>query len=125
MPCQHTFCRACLKDMELGRKKGEGLCCPSCNSDCQLPDTGMDGLPRKQSTCSFTEMEAITEEAADSPCSGEGCAKPAHYHCLDGCGNICDRCYGLHMVMPFTKKHNAEKGVRRTPDRQASQVTNT
>lgn len=126
LPCQHTFCCACLRDMELGRKKGQTLSCPSCNADCQLPEAGTEALPRKLSTCSFTEMDAIREEAQEvkeGPCSGADCTKPARYHCSDGCGDLCDQCYGLHMVMPFTKKHKATKGLRKSPEKQSGKTS--
>ncbi|XP_078684628.1 uncharacterized protein LOC144918062 isoform X1 [Branchiostoma floridae x Branchiostoma belcheri] len=42
LPCQHTFCKTCLENMVA--KMGK-LTCPNCRLACQLPRSGVEGLP--------------------------------------------------------------------------------
>nr|CAH0107848.1 unnamed protein product [Daphnia galeata] len=58
LPCQHTFCLACLRIY--ARKKSKVIVCPTCRLDVTLPLEGINALPTNILLQAFLESIATT-----------------------------------------------------------------
>ena len=108
MPCEHTFCCKCLRDIEQERRRKNSckvVACPTCEASCPLPEAGMENMLNKKSLSS-DESPQLSPNSAKTACTGVNCSnKKAVYYCCTGCKYLCQQCYALHKSMPFTKTH--------------------
>ncbi|XP_025098760.1 uncharacterized protein LOC112566674 isoform X3 [Pomacea canaliculata] len=109
LPCFHTFCLPCLKDLEVhhmvsadskgceedGSKKPLTFPCPTCRADIIVP-TG--GVTQFQSNF-YLNLETLTCDVC-----GEG--KEAKYSCSDCGQNMCAKCQRCHDK--FTSNHQVQ-----------------
>ncbi|XP_025098763.1 uncharacterized protein LOC112566674 isoform X6 [Pomacea canaliculata] len=109
LPCFHTFCLPCLKDLEVhhmasadskgceeeGSKKPLTFSCPTCRADVTVPS---GGVTQFQSNF-YLNLETLTCDVC-----GEG--KEAKYICSDCGQNMCAKCQRYHDK--FTSNHQVQ-----------------
>lgn len=110
LPCLHTFCADCVRqlepfavrvngdrltpDEETGRRDSVTVLCPECDSEVDLPPSGVDGLITDHLALDevFAETLLIENSVLCDLCSDGDAGK----RCEVCCVNLCDFCSQAH-----------------------------
>ncbi|XP_035657373.1 tripartite motif-containing protein 3-like [Branchiostoma floridae] len=89
LPCQHTFCQDCLRDLAEVRVP---LQCPNCRQQVRLPPQGVAGLPDNRIVANMIEklqkQENHLEETREQPQSDNRCS----FHPTEEVKLYCKQC---------------------------------
>ncbi|KAL7865740.1 hypothetical protein SRHO_G00109870 [Serrasalmus rhombeus] len=123
LPCLHTFCADCIRQIEpfsaLGAEgkrpwagdEGRGrsplpltVLCPECDSEVDLPSSGVDGLTTDHLALDEVFMETLLME--DSVLCDLCSDGDAGKRCEVCCVNLCDFCSQAHRRQKRTSSHS-------------------
>ena len=109
LPCFHSFCLECLALCLCHRNSGESALCPLCGAMFQIPNDGVDSLPRnifiqKLIEAKTSPTSTDSEKKCDI-CSGQGITNIAHEFCIECQQNMCVQCSQGHKFITSTKLH--------------------
>ena len=110
LPCLHSFCQHCLQAVPLDLVQSDKyqLPCPTCRSSCELPETGVAGLPISFLINNLTEVYNLLKKVSGSgDVSCDNCEKKtsASGYCKK-CGLFyCHECLDHHQRLKFTSDH--------------------
>lgn len=113
LPCLHTFCAECIRRLEpfsvlgingksifpeesyLRDQHAVTVLCPECDSEVDLPQSGVDVLPTDHLALDEVFLESLLKEDCELVCDlcGEG---DAESRCEVCCANLCDFCCQAH-----------------------------
>ncbi|XP_035699733.1 tripartite motif-containing protein 2-like [Branchiostoma floridae] len=120
LPCLHTFCKGCLEEWAT---KQQPLECPTCRTQVNLPDQGVDGLRTNFYINNLLDFAAAKKGAEPGvPCQVcEGGRGDAKSWCIDCAVLLCESCTAMHRKIPATRDHELvpqevmkeKKGVER------------
>ena len=105
LPCLHTFCFKCLKQL-LDQDK---IKCPKCRKEYDFTADTVETLPKNFMVNSFAGLVEDWESLSSSPCSTKECKHFASHVCLHGCQYLCHGCASTHKRSPLTKGHRVDK----------------
>src|SRR6218665_2717596 len=117
LPCIHTFCLQCLKDLAdgSGKKPGDALSCPFCRTELTLPTDGVQGLQKNFFMTPMIEARNAFNYSnlAIHPCDicrenndVTGAQIPeATVRCLTCRESLCNDCFKLHTMFKTMKGH--------------------
>uniref|UniRef100_A0A671NXA5 RING-type E3 ubiquitin transferase n=1 Tax=Sinocyclocheilus anshuiensis TaxID=1608454 RepID=A0A671NXA5_9TELE len=114
LPCLHTFCADCIRQLEpfsvrrvngerrspeddmQGRNSGSTILCPECDSEVDLPPSGVDGLTIDHLALDevFAETLLVDCRVLCDLCSESDAGK----RCEVCCVNLCDFCSQAHRL---------------------------
>ena len=103
LPCQHTFCVACLELWVA--KNNNQLSCPVCRNEYQLPDGGVNGLPDNFFVNSIIDFIGRKRQVSATALTCHGCENEASYYCQNCEEELCFDCAGAHRRLRLTKNH--------------------
>ena len=109
LPCLHSFCCKCLKIL-FEEEKIECYLCPTCKLPFEIPDSGVEALPKDLRSIYEADV-ARYEEKVKSP-SGASCDRciessesVAVKFCCKCCKFLCKQCTEDHMRRRKTYEH--------------------
>ncbi|KAG9271369.1 tripartite motif-containing protein 45-like [Astyanax mexicanus] len=123
LPCLHTFCADCIRQLETFSAPGAGggrsragaegpgrgqvpltVLCPECDSEVDLPSSGVDGLTTDHLALDEVLMETLLMERSVlcDLCSESDAGKRCEVCCL----NLCDFCSQAHRRQKRTSSHS-------------------
>jgi len=119
LPCIHTFCLKCIKELSKDKQPGDKLACPLCRKEFAVPSNGVDDLPKNFCVANFLEVRELqmkslsNVESETSPCeacsSGEesesGVQNEASVFCVQCQIKLCKICERVHKVSKLTLSH--------------------
>eukprot|EP00058_Branchiostoma_floridae_P027141 XP_002612632.1 hypothetical protein BRAFLDRAFT_78740 [Branchiostoma floridae] len=89
LPCQHTFCQDCLRDLVGGRRNFQ---CPNCRRQVSLPGPGVVGLPDNHlvtNLCEALQNQAtLSRETREQPRAENMCS----FHPYEEIKLFCKQC---------------------------------
>lgn len=117
LPCFHTFCRPCLKELSETSADEVTVVCPSCRDQHSVPaQEGLDAFSDNVALRGL--LESLRLHGNSSTSSGEGesdrgvvvCGNgvdenPATGYCFDCKVHLCGSCWDLHKKMVASKEH--------------------
>ncbi|KAK7474353.1 hypothetical protein BaRGS_00034401 [Batillaria attramentaria] len=95
LPCSHTFCEACLKDLVSNHPSGK-FPCPTCREEIQVPQDGVSAFKNNF----YIKREELQRARDGSYCSKHP-KKEIELYCVD--------CDALMCVTCLVTKHNQHK----------------
>uniref|UniRef100_A0A673KSW9 RING-type E3 ubiquitin transferase n=1 Tax=Sinocyclocheilus rhinocerous TaxID=307959 RepID=A0A673KSW9_9TELE len=124
LPCLHTFCADCIRQLEpfsvrrvngerrspeddmQGRNSGSTILCPECDSEVDLPPSGVDGLTIDHLALDevFAETLLVDCRVLCDLCSESDAGK----RCEVCCVNLCDFCSQAHRRQKRTTSHSIQ-----------------
>lgn len=122
LPCLHTFCADCVRQLEPfsvrrvnGDRRSPGednsgsgstILCPQCDSEVDLPPSGVDGLTTDHLALDevFTETLVVNNSVLCDLCSDSDAGK----RCEVCCVNLCDFCSQAHRRQKRTSSHSIQ-----------------
>ena len=102
LPCMHTFCCDCIKEYveKLQRDGSEAseFNCPTCRCRVDIPEGGVEKLPRHLFVNNLKEVIASTTkpETKCDYCVKTGKETSASWRCIDCCHSLCGTCKQAH-----------------------------
>ena len=106
LPCVHTYCLRCLRDVVRQRNTGDEAACPLCRKEFVIPDGGFEGLPKNF----FAEHSKDMAQGSSTHC--EGCSSdesieqvPATMFCVACNQRFCKTCVQIHGRIRATRTH--------------------
>nr|XP_023692886.1 tripartite motif-containing protein 45 isoform X1 [Paramormyrops kingsleyae] len=126
LPCLHTFCAECIRQLEpfsvlgingksifpeesyLRDQHTVTVLCPECDSEVDLPPSGVDALPTDHLALDEVFLESLLKEDCELVCDlcGEG---DAESRCELCCANLCEFCCQAHRRQKKTLSHWVER----------------
>lgn len=128
LPCVHTFCLECLKQIgdAAGKQPGESAPCPLCRGEFVIPADGMDGLQKNFFMQHLIDVKTMLLLNNTSVIHCDICktiykgqkeeAKPATMRCLECRDNFCDFCSKAHKLNKLSSSHHVLKIGSETED---------
>ncbi|XP_052420660.1 tripartite motif-containing protein 45 isoform X1 [Carassius gibelio] len=124
LPCLHTFCADCIRQREPfserrvngerrspddythRRNSGSTILCPECDSEVDLPPSGVDGLTTDHLALDevFAETLLVDCKVLCDLCSDSDAGK----RCEVCCVNLCDFCSQAHRRQKRTSSHSIQ-----------------
>uniref|UniRef100_A0A8C2FQU9 RING-type E3 ubiquitin transferase n=2 Tax=Cyprinus carpio TaxID=7962 RepID=A0A8C2FQU9_CYPCA len=124
LPCLHTFCADCIRQREpfserrvngerrspeddaQRRNSGSTILCPECDSEVDLPPSGVDGLTTDHLALDevFAETLLVDCRVLCDLCSDSDAGK----RCEVCCVNLCDFCSQAHRRQKRTSSHSIQ-----------------
>lgn len=127
LPCSHTFCLPCLRDLlqpSLPGPGGRSLSCPSCRAVLPVPAAGPEALP-----VNFA-LKAVIEKFRQEEAPGEGAGaeaetcrahprQPLNVYCLQDRQLVCGQCLtiGEHRGHPIDDLQSVYRKAREASGR--------
>ena len=119
LPCIHTYCLKCIKELSKNKQPGDKLACPLCRKESAVPSNGVDDLPKNFCVANFLEvrelqMKALSNvESKTSRCeacsSGEESQSEvqneATVFCVQCQMKLCENCDRGHKAIKVTSSH--------------------
>ena len=99
--CLHTFCCNCLKK-HFEKEKSESHLCPTCELSFEIPDGGVEALPKDLRSIYEADVAHLEEKIKNpSGVSCDRCIKSSESvavrFCCNCCKFLCKRCTEDHM----------------------------
>lgn len=122
LPCLHTFCADCVRQLEpfavrgvngnlspeddTARRDSVTVLCPECDSEVDLPSSGIEGLTTDHLALDevFAETLLINNSVLCDLCSDGDAGK----RCEVCCVNLCDFCSQAHRRQNRTSSHSIQ-----------------
>lgn len=120
LPCVHTFCLKCLERWTASfRAAGNGINCPLCRKQFDIPPDGLRGLPvnffvekLKNIRKELTKAKSINEPADTLRCENHA-RELAKVFCRDCCQPLCITCFSeSHKLHACADVDKADADVR-------------
>src|SRR6218665_1542174 len=117
LPCIHTFCLHCLKEMvdNSDKKPGDRIQCPICRTGFALPNDGVHGIQKNFFMAGMIEVRNalnqsviafITCDACKAKNDGtESKMSKATLRCFDCQENLCEDCSKMHKASKISENH--------------------
>ena len=103
LPCLHTFCDQCLRDLIANNGRRREIACPQCRSPFVLPSNGIDGLPIN---FHIKNKEEINHPPANCKrCEEDNKSVNGTVKCLQCKMCFCHQCAKTHNEMELFKDH--------------------
>ena len=102
LPCMHTFCCDCIKEyvenLQKDGSEGSEFNCPTCRCRIDIPEGGVEKLPRHLFVNNLKEVIASTTkpETKCDYCVKTGKETSASWRCIDCCHSLCGTCKQAH-----------------------------
>ena len=121
LPCIHTFCFQCLKEMvdKSDKKPGDKIKCPMCRNKFTIPNDGVQGIQKNffvvgmieaKNTLNKTNMQAVPCDACKANAGGtESYISEATLRCMDCQEYLCEDCYKMHKTFKMSRNHKVLK----------------
>ncbi|KAG7463560.1 hypothetical protein MATL_G00177840 [Megalops atlanticus] len=127
LPCLHTFCAECIRQLEpfsvsgingkavlsqdppyLRDQHAVTILCPECDSEVDLPPTGVDGLTPDHLALDEVFLETLLSEKCELVCDlcNEG---DAEKRCAVCSVNLCEFCCQAHRRQKKTSSHPVQR----------------
>src|SRR6218665_913718 len=65
LPCLHTFCLKCLRNLARRKSPGRRIRCPLCRKKSSIPEDGVGGLPKNPMVSRIIEISNISRKEYD------------------------------------------------------------
>ena len=117
LPCFHTFCRPCMRELSVVNAEELTIECPTCHDKHSvLSSEGLDAFPDNLALQGVLDGLRVHktniassgdgEDGKDTAVCGNGVDdNPATGYCFDCRVNLCDSCWALHKKMVASKDH--------------------
>ena len=103
LPCLHTFCDQCLRDLVKANGRRREIACPQCRKPSVLPPNGIDGLPIN---FHIKNKEEINHLAANCKrCEEDNKSVNGTVKCLQCKMCFCHQCAKTHNEMELFNDH--------------------
>lgn len=89
LPCLHTFCLKCLKNLCRNMRPGQKKACPKCRREFQIPGNGVEDLPLNFDMVAFLEAHSGIEYCE------QHVDEALKLYCFDCNSEICVVCFAL------------------------------
>ena len=107
LPCLHSFCLRCLKNILRTSGRRDIIKCPDCRRECEVPESGnLEKLPTNFRINSLLDVLAIKECDTSGVKCGNCEEKSAQSsYCFHCCAFWCDECVSAHNIIRANKEH--------------------
>ena len=109
LPCLHSFCFPCVKEYGRDAHEGDGLVCPLCKAEFQVPKGGLDELKKHFFLQELIDISRMSSEQGPKLCQmcvdEDDSSTPATTYCLQCGQNMCNQCCAYHRKMKISKNH--------------------
>ena len=107
LPCLHSFCLRCLKNILRTSGHHDIIKCPDCRRECEVPESGnLEKLPSNFRINSLLDVLAIKECDTSGVKCGNCEEKSAQSsYCFHCCAFWCDECLSAHNIIRANKEH--------------------
>lgn len=107
LPCLHSFCLPCLKNILRTSGRHDIIKCPDCRTECEVPESGnLEELPTNFRINSLLDVLAIKECDTSGVKCGNCEEKSAQSsYCFHCCAFWCDECVSAHNIIRVNKDH--------------------
>jgi len=121
LPCIHTFCFQCLKDMvdKSDRKPGDEIQCSMCRKEFTLPNDGVQGIQKNFFMAGLIEVRSALNQTKTTVIPCDVCkantsvcqskTSKATLRCMDCQENLCEDCYNMHKAFRMLRNHKVLK----------------
>ena len=94
LPCLHSFCFQCLQRHYEDMNPGDDVSCPVCRSEFQIPQGGLNSLPRNFFLQNLIEAKDMQNTETGTLCD-EHPDQRLELYCIDCATNICMKCFAV------------------------------
>ena len=103
--CLHTFCQQCLECLPVDPERN--VTCPTCRSPCELPDSGVAGLPTAFFVENLAEVHSLLRKAVGNEpvLCGDCCKNIACSYCKQCASFFCPNCIKPHSKLEQFSRH--------------------
>src|SRR6218665_340566 len=117
LPCIHTFCFHCLKEMvdKSDKKPGDEIQCPVCRKEFTIPNDGVQGIQKNFFMAGLIEVRSSLNQTKTTVVPCDVCkantsvcqsnTSTATLRCLDCQENLCEDCYNMHKAFKMSRNH--------------------
>ena len=103
LPCLHTFCRKCIKDLVKTVSSNVMVYCPRCNDTTPMPPDGVDTFPpdvHLQHAATITRYTQMLKNQPPQPC--DECSRDPALQTVSFCCTcrsfLCQKCHTQHLL---------------------------
>ena len=107
LPCLHSFCLRCLKNILRTSGYRDIIKCPDCRRECEVPESGnLEKLPTNFRINSLLDVLAIKEcDTSGVKCGNCEERSAQSSYCFHCCAFWCDECVSAHNIIRANKEH--------------------
>ena len=107
LPCLHSFCLRCLKNILRTSGHHDIIKCPDCRRECEVPVSGnLEKLPSNFRINSLLDVLAIKEcDTSGVKCGNCEERSAQSSYCFHCCAFWCDECVSAHNIIRANKEH--------------------
>ena len=107
LPCLHSFCLRCLKNILRTSGHHDIIKCPDCRRECEVPESGnLEKLPSNFRINSLLDVLAIKEcDTSGVKCGNCEERSAQSSYCFHCCAFWCDECVSAHNIIRANKEH--------------------
>ena len=107
LPCLHSFCLRCLKNILRTSGRRDIIKCPDCRRECEVPESGnLEKLPTNFRINSLLDVLAIKEcDTSGVKCGNCEERSAQSSYCFHCCAFWCDECVSAHNIIRANKEH--------------------
>src|SRR6218665_2016485 len=121
LPCIHTFCFQCLKELvdKSDKKPGDEIQCPMCRKEFTLSSDGVQGIQKNFFMAGMIAARNALNQSklGDIPCDvcktnnggTESNIAKATLRCLECQENLCEECCKMHKAFKVSRNHKVLK----------------
>ena len=107
LPCLHSFCLRCLKNILRTSGHHDIIKCPDCRRECEVPESGnLEKFPTNFRINSLLDVLAIKEcDTSGVKCGNCEERSAQSSYCFHCCAFWCDECVSAHNIIRANKEH--------------------
>ena len=107
LPCLHSFCLRCLKNILRTSGHHDIIKCPDCRRECEVPESGnLEKFPTNFRINSLLDVLAIKEcDTSGVKCGNCEERSAQSSYCFHCCAFWCDECLSAHNIIRANKEH--------------------
>ena len=107
LPCLHSFCLRCLKNILRTSGRRDIIKCPDCRRECEVPESGnLEKFPTNFRINSLLDVLAIKEcDTSGVKCGNCEERSAQSSYCFHCCAFWCDECVSAHNIIRANKEH--------------------